>query len=550
MLAKNSFFIRHKKLLIIVGILIILVASGIFYFSKRGKRHVTFAESRDSYTVAKGNISSSITGSGVIKSSSTKKVSSEVSADVLKVNVAVGNKVSKGDVLFELDTTNLDTQIRNSQKNVTTASKNVSSYNEDIQNLKIYATTSGYVSDLNLSVGDSVSKNASVFKLTSDDYYYIECEFYYNQNALINVGDKASVFIKDSLMEYQGEVSYVSSHKTLSDENVPTQTIEIKIPNPGHTLAGLSGIATITEKSKVTKSVAYSTIQEASSTTVKSLSSGTVKTLNIKNGNYVNEGDLVIILSNDDLYESLSNAKSNLSDAYEDLSNTKDDIDFYTITSPIDGVITSINILEGDYVRSETELCTIVNNDSLEFDITVDELDILDVEVGQSVNIEIDALSDTQVTPIVGYVSEISLEGTTQNSVTTYPVTISLSGDDNIRIGFNCSAEIVTSNVEDVLIVPVDAVESVKGKYYVTLEDNTRQEVTVGTYNEDYIEIQSGLEEGDKVLLSEKVTSTKTNTETQKGSFDFSNMGGGGGMPSMNMGGGGNRGGGGMPGGF
>lgn len=549
MLTKSSFFIRHKKLIIILGIVILLLAMGIFYFSKKGKRHVTFAESRDVYTVAKGNISSSITGSGVIKSSSTKKVTSEVSADVLKINVAVGDKVSKGDILFELDTTNLDTQIRNSQKNVTTSSKNVNSYNEDIKNLKIYATSSGYVSNLNLSVGDSVNKNSTVLQLTNDDFYYIDCEFYYNPTVEIAVGDKASVFIKDTLMEYEGEVSHVSSHKTLSDENVPTQTIEIKIPNPGHTLAGLSGIGTITEKSKSTKSVTYSTIKEATSTAVKSLSSGTVQSLNIKNGDYVNEGDLVIVLSNDDLYESLSNAKSNLSDAYEDLSNTKDDIDFYTITSPIDGVITSLNILEGDYVRSETELCTIVNNDSLEFDITVDELDILDVAVGQSVNIEIDALSKTQITPIIGYVSEISLEGTTQNSVTTYPVTISLSGDDNIRIGFNCSAEIVTSNVEDVLIVPVDAVETVKGKYYVTLEDNTRQEVTVGTYNEDYIEIQSGLKEGDKVLLSEKVTSTKANSETQKGSFDFPNMGGGG-MPSMNMGGGGNRGGGGMPGGF
>lgn len=540
MLAKNSFFIRHKKLILIIGIAVLLIAVCLFYFFSRNKRHVTFAESRDIYTVAKGNISNSITGSGVIKSSSTKKVSSEVSADVLKVNVAVGDKVAKGDVLFELDTTNLDTQIRASQKNVTNSSKNVSTYNEDIKNLKIYATSSGYVSNLNLSLGDTVNKNSTVFQLTNDDFYYIDCEFYYNPNITISIGDKASIFIKDSLMEYEGEVAHVSSHKTLSDENVPTQVIQIKIPNPGHTLAGLSGIGTITEKSKSTKSVTYSTIKEADSISIKSLSSGTVQKINIKNGDFVNEGDLVIELANDDLYDSLSTAKSNLSDAYEDLNNTKSDIDFYTITSPIDGVITSLNIIEGDYVRSETELCTIVNNDNLEFDITVDELDILDVAVGQSVNIEIDALSQTQSTPIIGYVSEISLEGTTQNSVTTYPVTISLSGEDNIRIGFNCSAEIVTSNVEDVLIVPVDAIETVKGKYYVTLENGTRQEVTVGTYNEDYIEVKDGLAEGDKILLSEKVSASQKENQKEKGSFDFSNMGGG--MPSINMGGGGNRG--------
>ena len=550
MLMKNSFFLRHKKMFIIFGVVLALIIAGVWSISNFNSHNTTFASTREQYTIAKGNISSSITGSGVIKSSSTKKVSSEVSADVLKVNVAVGDTVSKGDVLFELDTSNINTQIRSGQKNISTSSKNVDSYKEDIKNLNIYASTSGYISNLNYSIGDNINKNSSVFKITNDDYYYLDCSFYYNSNVDIKVGDRATVFLASSLIEFTGEVSFVSTYKTISSEGLPLQSVEIKIPNPGYTIAGLSANATVYTGTISIKSADYTNIRESDSVQVKSLSSGTVASINAKNGDFVNEGDLILSLSNDDLYEELSNAQSNLSDAYEDLDNIKDNLDFYTITAPIDGVITSVNILEDDYVRAETELCTIVNNDNLEFDISVDELDILDVKLGQEVKIEIDALDETKINPLIGYVSEIALEGTTSNSVTTYPVTISLSGDSNIKIGFNCSAEIVTSNVEDVLIAPVDAIDSVKGKYYVTLEDNTRKEVTVGTYNEDYIEIISGLSEGDVILLPEKKTASQSNKNDEKGSFNFSNMGG----APANMqgnGGGGNRGGGmPMPGGF
>lgn len=550
MLMKNSFFLRHKKILIILSVVLVLVIAGIWGVSSFNSHNTTFASTREQYTVAKGSISSSITGSGVIKSSSTKKVSSEVSADVLKVNAAVGDTVSKGDVLFELDTSNINTQIRSGQKNISNSSKSIESYKEDIKNLNIYATTSGYVSDLNYSVGENVTKNSLVFKITNDDYYYLDCFFYYNSSVDIKVGDKVTVFVASSLIEFTGEVSFVSSYKTMSSAGLPLQSVEVKIPNPGYTIAGLSANATVHTGTISIKSADYTAIREADPVQVKSLSSGTVASIKAKNGDFVKEGDLIISLSNDDLYEELSNAQSNLSDAYEDLNNIKDNLDFYTITAPIDGVITSVNVLEDDYVRAETELCTIVNNDNLEFDISVDELDILDVELGQEVKIQIDALDETKVTPLIGYVSEIALEGTTSNSVTTYPVTISLSGDSNIKIGFNCSAEIVTSSVEDVLIAPVDAIDSVKGKYYVTLEDNTRKEVSVGAYNEDYIEITDGLSENDAILLPEKKVSSQSEKSTEKGSFNFSNMGG----SQMNMqgnGGGGNRGGGmPMPGGF
>lgn len=65
--------------------------------------------------VTSGDINLTITGSGAISSSNTKNISSEVSAKVKQVNIQVGDKVNKGDVLFVLDSTNLDSQVKSKE---------------------------------------------------------------------------------------------------------------------------------------------------------------------------------------------------------------------------------------------------------------------------------------------------------------------------------------------------------------------------------------------------------------------------------------------------
>ena len=56
----------------------------------------------------------------------------------------------------------------------------------------------------------------------------------------------------------------------------------------------------------------------------------------------MHQGDLVMVLGNDDLQDNYQSARENLFDLYEDLANTKSDRSFYTITLPIDGVITAL----------------------------------------------------------------------------------------------------------------------------------------------------------------------------------------------------------------
>ena len=144
--------------------------------------------------------------------------------------------------------------------------------------------------------------------------------------------------------------------------------------------------------------------------------------------------------------------------------------------------------------------------------MNVNELDIGKVQVGQTVEVTAAALPGQTFT---GRVEKVSVNGTTTNGFTTYPVTITVSEYGGLKPGMNVSATILCETAENVLCVPVGAVDRgstvlVPGEGAMT-EDGTavadpskleERTVALGFNDEAYIEITSGLEEGDTVLIS------------------------------------------------
>lgn len=558
---KSNFLLRHKRAIIILGVLCILVGIGVGITLKMRRKSVfakasEMMQSSEYAEVKSGDISLSITGSGAIESSNTKNIASEVSAKVEQVNVKVGDKVSKGDVLFVLDSSDLDSQIRNKektvssyQKSINNYQKSVNEYKEDITNLNVVSDVSGYVKNLKVGVGDTVNKNDVIFEVIDNSTYQVEVNLYYFEASPVRVGDVARMMLNDSYVYVEGEIVQVSDFKEQHTGGGQMQKVVIDIKNPSYTLEGISvrDIEVITESGATVVAVKDEPIEITLKDAVKfrSPSSGKVSRINIADGSYVDSGMLLMVLENDDLQDklldvndSISEVKTSISDTYTDISDLKSDYSFYTIASPIDGVVTSVEVSEGDYVRSESSIATIVNTDKLQFDISVDELDILKLEVGQEARITIDAIDETESEPIIGYVSEIGIVGTNMNSVTSYPVTIALDGREDIMMGMNCSVDIVIENSEDALVIPVEAVNSRKDKYYVTMEDGTEREVEIGIYDEDNIEIVSGLTIGEKVKLPSKMVTKSSSDEENESSFNNGFMGGSSMPPTGGFGGG------------
>jgi HlyD family secretion protein len=152
-------------------------------------------------------------------------------------------------------------------------------------------------------------------------------------------------------------------------------------------------------------------------------------------------------------------------------------------------------------------------------------------------------------------VDNVSINGTSQNGVTTYPVTVVINDYGDLLPGMNIDAEIVVEKVSNVLAVPVSALNRgnivyVKGdkqdKEDQAPDGYRSVEVKTGVSDDDYIEIKSGLSEGDSVRGQDLDTSSDVQKmmEERMNSGMSGSMSGGGGNPS---GGGMNGGGGGAP---
>ena len=246
--------------------------------------------------------------------------------------------------------------------------------------------------------------------------------------------------------------------------------------------------------------------------------------------------------------DDMDQAESTLEKAQSSLDSTQDTYDDYTVTAPISGTVISKSVKQGDNVKngnSTTTLAVIYDMSSVTFQMNIDELDISNVEVGQQVEVVADAFEDKMFT---GKVTNISLEGSSSNGVTYYPVTVTLDEVGGLLPGMNVEGTIIVDSAEDALAVPADALQR-GNRVYVKDETVTEAqgrvpagfrevEVETGLISADYVEIVSGdLKENDEVYLAETSVSTE-DTMMMPGMGGMGGPGGSmGGRPGGNMGG-------------
>jgi len=146
----------------------------------------------------------------------------------------------------------------------------------------------------------------------------------------------------------------------------------------------------------------------------------------------------------------------------------------------------------------------LVDDSQLHIDVTVDELDIVQIEVGQMVEITTDALDGVI---LAGTVSRIAPTADNTDGVVTYNVRVDLTdlNDQPIRIGMTTDVAILVSDATEVLVVPTEAVQRNGTREFVTVQnpDGTTVQVTVttGSTNDGMIEVNGDLTAGTTVVI-------------------------------------------------
>jgi multidrug resistance efflux pump len=164
-------------------------------------------------------------------------------------------------------------------------------------------------------------------------------------------------------------------------------------------------------------------------------------------------------------------------------------------------------IQEGATVRERQSILTIPDMREMAVKVNIHESAVQRVAVGQLVKVSVDAFPDEQLT---GVVIKVAVVADSANSfmnpdLKVYPTTIKIDGThDWLRPGMSAEIDILVRSLEDVVYVPIQAVTYFDDErvVYVSNRGRTeRREIKVGTFSDSYIEILSGLEAGEEVLL-------------------------------------------------
>ncbi len=497
------------------------------------------------------DITNTFSGSGTISAANTYTVKSLVKGTVLTADFEVGDTIEKGTVLYTIDSSDVATSVEKAQLALEQAQR---SYDDTADAQYIRSVIGGTVASIKVKAGDYVTAGQEIATVRDDSSLLLTLEFPAADASGFAVGQAAEVILNGTFETLSGTVQAVAGTDTISSGNLLVRTVTIAVKNNGSLTTAQAASATINGVS----ALASARFDYQHQQTVTATTSGTVAAVCVKEGTAIEANTAIVQLSGTELSRQVQSAADSLLNAQLSMSDTQKQMENYTITSPISGTVIQKNVKAGDTVGTDTTasetLCTIYDLSYLEMTLNVDELEILSIKEGQTVTITADAISDRTFT---GVVTSVSAAGTTTGGTTTYPVTIRIDDTGDLLPGMNATAEIEVSSASNALAVPNGSV--VRGNYVLVTKDspsaaNAVQDmtapdgyvyvkITTGTSDDDYIEVASGLQEGDTIAYDADAAEKQNASD----SMEFMVGPGGSGGPGRGNGG---PGGGGPGGGF
>ena len=543
---------KRKKGIRTAVLLAAVLAAGLGgFFLWKQKQAVKASDTADKVQTAKAavmDITSELTASSSLSPKDTYEVTSLVEGEVLEALFEEGDVVEKDQVLYRIDASSMDSDLSSAETSLLRARESQQSAQEDyneaagmLSGNTYKASVSGYVKTLYIKEGDKVSNGTKLADIYDDSVMKLTVPFLSAEAEQIQVGSPAVLTLEDTGEELQGIVTVVSSmEETLSGGRL-VKAVTVEVENPG-------GLTTLVQAAGEASSCEPGTFVPKTETTLSADLSGQgsleVENLLVSEGASVDNGTALFKATDqsaakylETFKDALETAGDNVKNAENKLENTQDTIGDYTITAPISGTVITKNAKAGDKITKGTSgntvMAVIYDLSAMTLSMSVDELDVGSVKAGQTVEITADAVEGETFT---GTVTNVSLEGSYSNGVTNYPVTVTLEETGDLLPGMNVDATIILDSAQDALCIPAGAL--MRGnRVYVKKDPSSGQadqtegtedgseeaargqsgssgqgqsgvpdgfeavQVETGIINDDYVQILSGLSEGDEVYV-------------------------------------------------
>lgn len=562
-----TFAFAHKALA--AGFCIALAASG--WWSYR-----TFASGDDAAryvfgAVERGAIVQLVSASGQVSSSDEVSVRAKVSGDVVWVGVKNGQRVSQGQVLLSLESSEAAQAVKTAELDLEEA--RITLEHDTAQAPIDYAQTKTAVEnaerDLANEYEDAYTAMAELFVEIPDIMADLDSILYDEdieqnfdntdalQNMFVSYDDDLRTVRR---LAERAEADYALARSEYERASALFRTLSRAASEEAieRALAQSATLAEAASQAAVSEAHFLDTvvdILERRSFTVGSdvaaTRSSSHSTLSAANTSLAGIADAKKSLEN--AQETLKDAQDNLALASignpdgtnpfdlqllkndvakkeAALAEAKQTLADHSVRAPLSGTLTSFETRRGDSVSSGGSVGVVITDQQVA-ELSLNEVDAAKVQVGNEAVLTFDAVEKLR---LKGEVSEIDAVGTVEQGVVSYTVRVTFDvSDERIKPGMTVNASITTATKDDVLIVPVNAVKTQRGSYYVQTFDPlpsgaenpegvssdlapVHVPVEVGISDDDHIEILSGLEEGQRIIVR-TVSGSSENSASQSG---------------------------------
>ena len=511
--------------------------------------------------VEKGTLITSVSGTGQVSASNQVEIKPKVSGEILYVGVKNGDAVRAGTLIAQIDSTDAQKAVRDAETNLETAKLSYDKVVEPATSLEMlqaenavtqaqtnleksyddgfnsvsnaFIDLPSVMTDLNTVLfGTAVSSNGgqtNVAAYADMVKNYDEGVLLFKTNAELKYASARNTYDK-SFLDYRATARTSNSEtvKNLVTETYNTaKTIADAVKSASDMLSFVKD--ELSERSlaiPASLSTYQTTLSSASSKVNSNLSSLLSAKNSIASSEYsITEKtqSLADLKDGADDFD-VRSAQISINQKEDALLDAKENLYDCYVRAPFDGTIASLDVKAHDTASSGTSLATIITKQKIA-EISLNEVDISKIKVGQNVTLTFDAVENLSLT---GKVAEVDTVGTVSQGVVSYNVKINFDADDErIKPGMSVSASIITEAKQDVLMVPNSAIKSQGDASYVEMFDKEiataqiatadvpkQQAIVIGLSNDTSTEIVSGLSEGQKVISRTTSANSSSTTKT------------------------------------
>lgn len=479
---------RRKALLIVLSIVLVLGAAAFFTVKHLQQRvREEFASSAAevlSAEVTTGSVSTVVSGSGSLTDVDLLEVSVPEGVQITQVAVRTNEAVQPGDVLAYVDMSTVMTALAQVQSSIEALDDQISQAEEDEAEDTVCAGVTGRVKAIFAQEGDAVAdvmvNHGALALLSLDGYMAVQVQ-------------------TDALAEGDAVTVVLAEEDTLAGtvESVSGQLATILVTDKG---TGYQEEVTVLDSRQ--ECLGTGTLYIHSPLAVTAYA-GTVEDVLVKVNEKVSDDEALLELEDTAYsanYETLLRQRAQKEQQLLELLTIRRD---GAVLSKSAGSIYSV-----DWEEDGTDVVTVSADEKMSVTISVDEGDILALELGQTVEVTVSSVSEEA---FQGVLTQIDRTGGSSGS---YSALVELSKESGMLSGMTAAVSVRIEGVDDALIIPVEALHETRdGAYVYTAYDELTQtyggrvDVVTGLENSTYVQIKSGLSLGDTVYYTQEQNS-------------------------------------------